>query len=204
MTIRVEREALLMVISTSSSSSSSSSTTNATTSSLSIKPCNHCTRDEDEYVIVDSVPTKPLKRNNFYYSDLIPASTHLGDDDLASLCTLSTSSVSSYDSSSDISTVDRRVSFASQIVTDVWTREKTLPEDVSNLYYSAQETQTVGSFSFVRISYVELSTGSTRVLFWRILVKCTFLFLSLTFFFIQHIFISSLQYYYFSFVKNIV
>ena len=155
MTIRVEREALLMVINTSSSPLSSSTTTNATTTLLSTKPCNHCTRDEDEFVIVDSVPTKPLKRNNFYYSDLIPASTHLGDDDLASLCTLSTSSVSSYDSSSDISTIDtRRVSFASQIVTDVWTREKTLLEDVSNLYYSAQETQTVGNlFCVVFHSY---------------------------------------------------
>ena len=152
MTIRVEREALLMVINTSFPSSSS---------------CSQYINDEDEFVIVDSVPTKPLKSNDFFYSDLIPSSTE--DDDLGSLCTLSTtSSVSSYDSSSDISTVDRRVSFASQIVTDVWTRERTLPEDVSNLYYSSLETQTVGTVvfrSYKRISYVELSTSYFRVLF---------------------------------------
>jgi hypothetical protein len=80
------------------------------------------------------VPTK------HFYSDLIPEST--GDDDLASLCSLSTSSSSSCDFSSDASNVERRVTFASQTVTDVWTREKTLPKDVSNLFYSAAETQT--------------------------------------------------------------
>lgn len=136
MTIRVEREALLRVINTSQSSSIDA--TNSTTTSLSSKPCNPCIREEDEFVIVDSVPTKE------FYSDLIPGST--GDDDLASLCTLSTSSVSSCDSSTDVSTTERRVTFATQLVTDVWTRERTLPEDVSNLFYSAVETQTVGIF----------------------------------------------------------
>lgn len=128
MTIRVEREALLSVINTTSSQSSSITSRTRPSTSLSSKPCNPCIRDEDEFVIVD------------FYSDFIPGSN--GDDDLASLCTLSTSSVSSYDSSSDASTVERRVSFASQLVTDVWTRDRTLPEDVSNLYYSALETQT--------------------------------------------------------------
>ncbi|VEU42473.1 unnamed protein product [Pseudo-nitzschia multistriata] len=125
MTIRVEREALLSVISTSPSLKP-----NATTTSDASKPCNPCIQDDNEYVIVDSVPTK---------SFLIRKS---GDDDAASVCTLSTSSVSSCDSSTDISSIDRRVSFASQLVTDVWTRERTLPEDVSNLYYSSLETQT--------------------------------------------------------------
>jgi hypothetical protein len=133
MTIRVEREALLRVINTSGSSLNKATTTSLT--SLSSKPCNPCIGEEDEYVIVDSVPTKK------FYSDLIPGST--GDDDLASVCTLSTSSVSSYDdSSSEASTVERRVTFATDIVTEVWTRERTPLEDVSNLYYSAVETQT--------------------------------------------------------------
>mmetsp|Transcript_22005 Transcript_22005/g.48775 ORF Transcript_22005/g.48775 Transcript_22005/m.48775 type:complete len:246 (-) Transcript_22005:719-1456(-) len=129
MTIRVEREALLTVISTSASS-----LIETTTTSLYPKSCKPCIRDEDEFVIVDSVPTKHL------YSDLILGSTE--DDDLASLCTLSTSSVSTCDDSSDISTVERKVSFARQVVSEVRTRPRTPPEDISNLYYSGAETQT--------------------------------------------------------------
>lgn len=132
MTIRVEREALLTVI--NSSQSSTIQTTAPTSTSLCSRVCRTCIRDEDEFVFVDSVPTKEL------YSDLIPDST--GEDDLASLCTLSTSSVSSCDYSND----GRRVSFATDLVTDVWTRERTLPEEVSNLFYSALETQTVCIF----------------------------------------------------------
>ncbi len=125
MTIRVEREALLTVISTSQSSAIQSST------SLSSKPCHPCIREEDEFVIVDAVPTKE------FYSDFIPDST--GEDDLASLCTISTSSLSSCDDTS----TERRVTFATDLVSDVWTRERTLPKEVSNLFYSALETQTV-------------------------------------------------------------
>lgn len=132
MTIRVEREALLTVINTSQSSSiQQQQHPSSTTTSLYSKPCNPCIRDEDEFVIVDSVPTKD------FYSDFLPGST--GDDDLASLCTLSTSSISSFDESSSN---ERRVTFATQLVTDVWTRERTPSKDVSNLYYSAVETQT--------------------------------------------------------------
>ena len=132
MTIRIEREALLRVISTSPPPPSSTP--------FALSSCNPCIRDEDELVIVDSMPTKPLQERNFFYRELTE------DDDQASVCTLSTSSVSSYDSSCDISTIDRRVTFAAQLVTDVWTREKTLPEDISNLYYSSQQTQTVRAF----------------------------------------------------------
>jgi len=131
MTIRVEREALLMVINTSSSSSSSSS-------------CSPCIRDDDdEFVIVDSVPTIKGK-NNCFYSDYLASSYARDNDDQASLCTISTTSDSSFDSTSDISTIadHRRVSFAPQLVTDVWTRERTRLQDISNLYYSAQQTQT--------------------------------------------------------------
>jgi hypothetical protein len=169
MTIRVEREALLTVINTSQSSTRNPSSTKRATTSLSSKPCHPCIRDEDEFVIVDSVPTKE------FYSDLIPGST--GDDDLASLCTLSTSS----ESSCDVSTVERRVTFATQIVTDVWRREKTLPEDVSNLYYSSAETQTVCIFRSHGFStliwyifYVVLSECTSEVYF--------FLYLCLTLF----------------------
>uniref|UniRef100_A0A7S4AY13 Uncharacterized protein n=1 Tax=Pseudo-nitzschia australis TaxID=44445 RepID=A0A7S4AY13_9STRA len=133
MTIRVEREALFTVISTSPSL-----TSNATTTSLFSKPCNACIHDEEQFVIVDSVPTK---------SFLIPRSP--GDDDAASYSTASTTSLSSYDSSTDISSIDRRVSFAPELVTDVWTRQRTPTQDVSKLYYSAQETQTVRTSSYI-------------------------------------------------------
>lgn len=126
MTIRVEREALLRVISRAPSAPSSTSS-----SSLLIKP------SDDEFVIVE-IPNKPFKGDDFFYDDSIPEST---DDDQASLCTVSTDSGSSY-SSSTSSTERPRVSFAPDLVTDVWTREKTLPEDVSLLYYSSLETQT--------------------------------------------------------------
>jgi len=143
MTIRVEREALLMVINTSSSSSFSSSSPLSSTSSSS--SCSPCIRDDDdEFVIVDSVPTIKGK-NNCFYSDYLASSSYARDnDDQASLCTISTTSDSSFDSTSDISTIadHRRVSFAPQLVTDVWTRERTRVEDISNLYYSAQQTQT--------------------------------------------------------------
>lgn len=131
MTIRVEREALLTVINTSQSSAIHSTSSVPTSTSLSSKPCNPCIREEDEFVIVDAVPTKE------FYSDFIPDST--GEDDLASLCTISTSSLSSCDDTS----TERRVTFATDLVSDVWTRERTLPEEVSNLFYSALETQTV-------------------------------------------------------------
>lgn len=152
MTIRVEREALLTVINTSQQSSINGSLP-TTTKPLSSKPCKPCIRDEDEFVIVDSVPTKE------FYSDFIPGST--GDDDLASLCTLSTSSTSS---SSEASS-ERRVTFADELVTDVWTRERTLPEDISKLFYSAIETQTVCTFFWEGYRYVGISTVSTRILF---------------------------------------
>jgi hypothetical protein len=144
MTIRVEREALLMVINTSSSSSFSSTSPLSSTSSSSWSPCIR--DDDDEFVIVDSVPTIKGK-NNCFYSDYLTSSYARDNDDQASLCTISTTSDSSFDSTSDISTIadHRRVSFAPQLVTDVWTRERTRLEDISNLYYSAQQTQTVGT-----------------------------------------------------------
>jgi hypothetical protein len=145
MTIRVEREALLMVINTSSSSSSFSSS--SPLSSKSSSSCSPCIRDDDdEFVIVDSVPTIKGK-NNCFSSDYLASSYSRDNDDQASLCTISTTSDSSFDSTSAISTIadHRRVSFAPQLVTDVWTRERTRLQDISNLYYSAQQTQTVGT-----------------------------------------------------------
>lgn len=133
MTIKVEREALLRVISRAPSNPSSSS----------CWPFISTKKDDDEFVIVE-LPAKP---HDFFYDDLIPGSTDAqqlqdDNDDVASLCSLSTDSASSYSNDSVIDT-DRRVSFATDLVTDVWTREKTLLEDIPSLYYSSQETQTV-------------------------------------------------------------
>ena len=136
MTIRVEREALLMIINTSSLSLTTTTTTSSPFSSLSYNPCIR--DDDDEFVIVDSVPTINKGKNDFFYSDI----TYTRDGDQASLCTISTTSDSSLYSTSDSSIiVDRRVSFAPQLVTDTWTRPRTVLEDISTLFYSAQETQ---------------------------------------------------------------
>lgn len=64
----------------------------------------------------------------------LPCSISLDDDD--SVYTISTASCS--DSESDI---DRRVCFADDLVSDVWTRPYTEKEDASELYYSNDETQ---------------------------------------------------------------
>jgi len=208
MTIRVEREALLMVINTSSLSLTTN--TSSPFSSLSYNPC---IRDnDDEFVIVDSVPTINKGKNDFFYSDI----TYTRDDDQASLCTISTTSDFSFYSTSDSSIiVDRRVSFAPQLVTDIWTRPRTVPEDVSTLFYSAQETQKVGlhtvlqqheliivvsslvamflpyslllwgkpsvwrtgTFSPYNIPYVEIITGSTRLLFFSKSSEVYFIFI---------------------------
>ena len=66
------------------------------------------------------------------------------DDDQASVCSLSTSSVTTTSTTDDEEEPSPRVvSFATDLVTDVWTRERTPQEDVSMLFYSSQETQMV-------------------------------------------------------------
>merc|ERR1712176_144009 len=56
------------------------------------------------------------------------------------------SSISTFDSEEDDYSYvnddyNKKVSFATQLVTDVWTREYTLPEDKPKLFYSREETQ---------------------------------------------------------------
>lgn len=129
MTIKVEREALLKVI----TSSLSSHSTQPPYSSPSCRPTIR-----DEFVIVDSVPTIDKGKSDCFYKHI----TSIPDDDQASLCSLTTASDDSSFEASDIpSIVDRRVSFASQLITDVWTRPRTVSEDISILFYSSQEIQ---------------------------------------------------------------
>jgi len=83
--------------------------------------------------IVDAVPD--VTKQQF--------SSSITKQDRPSLCwTASTSSVTSFDSLDSYSVEDdRKVSFSTELVTDVWTRERTLPEDVPKLFYSSLETQ---------------------------------------------------------------
>jgi hypothetical protein len=75
-------------------------------------------------------------------------STSFTDDEDDSVYTTS-SSTGSF--SSDVDSFDRKVSFADDIVTDVWERPFTDKEEIASLYYSNDETQ----------RYVHLSTSST-------------------------------------------
>jgi len=86
--------------------------------------------------IVDAVPDVTKQQ----FSSSITKQSH---QDRPSLCwTASTSSVTSFDSLDSYSVEDdRKVSFSTELVTDVWTRERTLPEDVPKLFYSSLETQ---------------------------------------------------------------
>jgi len=113
MTIKVEREALLRV--------------------LSRQPPSYQLSDdpipvEDDFLLVDycsisseDFPVEKLRRST------------CDDDD--SVDTLSTASLSDTDSE-----CDRGVSFADNLVTDVWTRPYTPKEDISSLFYSTEDT----------------------------------------------------------------
>ena len=86
------------------------------------------------------------------------------DDDTASTASLSDSSL---DSSLDD---EKRVSFADTLVSHVWERPRTPPEDVSKLFFSSEETSRCVSFScrfsfrsrvlrrFLRDSYCDFSS----------------------------------------------
>jgi hypothetical protein len=62
-------------------------------------------------------------------------------DDEDSVFTVSTASFSDTDSEDAEDLDDRRVSFAEDLVTEEWTRPFTAKEDLSLLFYTAEETQ---------------------------------------------------------------
>lgn len=76
---------------------------------------------------VDHIPEARFKEDQLPFPEM-----ELTDDD--------DSSVSSY-SFSSASSGERRVSWSDSLVTDIRTRERTRPEDVSLLFYSYEETQ---------------------------------------------------------------
>ena len=116
MTIMIERASPLRVIDTSSHLQGSSGT--PLESSI--------TSVDDDFVVVDfqplcsSLPVGKLRSSTI-------------DDDTASTGSMSSDS---YDSADQ----QRRVSFSNDLVTQVWTRPFTPRAEVSNLFYSTEET----------------------------------------------------------------
>ncbi|KAG7352085.1 hypothetical protein IV203_008133 [Nitzschia inconspicua] len=121
MTIKIERDAFLRVI---------------TRKGPLIEKAQQQQRDEEEFIVV-TLPSK----DDFFYNDLIPVSAD-DDDDQASLLSLSTDSSSTSSGTAEDDAQERRVTFAEDLVTDVFTRERTLPEEVPRLFYTSMETQT--------------------------------------------------------------
>lgn len=109
MTIRVERHALLRVISTTPSPSCNPS--------LDPLIC-----EDEEFVIVE-LPEKKAEQQQHPFFD--PATT---DDD---------QTIDSSDDDYSADSTESRVSFADNLVTDVWTRPYTPVEDVPSLFYDS-------------------------------------------------------------------
>lgn len=170
MTIRVEREALLRVISRAPPSTITNSFKGPLIERRQQQP------EEDEFVIVEF---PDAKEHAFFFDDLIPDSKD--DDDQASFCTLSTDSVTTSSTSTLDDSHERRVTFAPELVTEVWTREKTPPEDIPRLFYSSNETQTVSRCRcFARCRVVVFLRASTMCSAIRVSVFTNFYIISLT------------------------
>lgn len=117
MTIKVEQETLLRVLESQKSYSSLSSPSSS-----------------DDYIVVDY--RKVLPSDDYHVEKIRQATS----DDEDSVLTYSTASLSDSDSDSD-SECERRVSFAPEVVTEVWTRPYTRKEEIADLFYSNEETQ---------------------------------------------------------------
>jgi hypothetical protein len=114
MTIKVEQEALLCVLE----------------SRPQHAPLGPSLKHSEGFLVVDF--RKPISSEDF----LVEKIRTVTSDDEDSIFTLSTASLSDSDSE-----IDRRVSFADDVVTDVWTRPFTPKEEIANLFYSTEETQ---------------------------------------------------------------
>jgi hypothetical protein len=114
MTIKVEQEVLLRVLETPPSRYSLDSTI----------------REDDDFMLVDF--RKPLSHDLCSSVEKIRAEAYDDDD---SIFTLSTASLSDSDS-----IIERRVSFADDLVTEEWTRPFTPKDEIPALYYSSEET----------------------------------------------------------------
>lgn len=125
MTIKVEQEALLRVLEPS---------------------INAPLSESEEYLVVDF--RKPIGSSDRVVEKLRPGAL-FDDDDDDSVFTASTASFS--DSDSECGSIERRVSFADDLVTDEWVRPFTPKEELPQLFYTNEETQ----------RYVEYSTFST-------------------------------------------
>jgi hypothetical protein len=117
MTIKIEHQTLLRVLERQQA--------NAPLLDSTISHINN-----ERFVLLDF--HKPLG-NDISVEKLRGLSTD--DDD-----TLSTSSLSTEDSTDDSCEIERRVSFAEDLVSDEWTRPYTPKEEISALFYSTEET----------------------------------------------------------------
>lgn len=131
MTIKVEREALLRVIQRARTNSSFDEPISIDDEPISIA-------DEEDYLLVDFRKPAILKIAPTSTRPLVESLPYTLSDDESSVFTLSTASISDADSSE---LIERRVSFAEELVTEEWTREYTPKEEISNLFYSTEETQ---------------------------------------------------------------
>lgn len=118
MTIKIEREALLQALESQPTG----------------PPLEGPLPSGSGYLLVDF--RKPISPDDFVV-EKIRSSTSDDDD---SILTISTASLSDSDDSDD-SVLERRVSFAEDLVTDEWTRPYTPREEVSSLFYSNEDTQ---------------------------------------------------------------
>lgn len=123
MTIKIERDSPLRVIDTSKVVSSNHHVSSPYDTALSVT-------EDESFLLVDFEPLGcPLASVG-----KLRSSTTAADDDTASTGSLSSDSYDTQDARGG------RVSFADDIVTDVWTRPFTPRSEVSNLFYSTEET----------------------------------------------------------------
>ncbi len=116
MTIKVEQETLLRALERQPSRSAFD------------KPAS----SQDGFIIVDF--RKPLHSREDALVERAAERSMCDDED--SVFTLSTASLSDTDSE-----LERRVSFADDLVTEEWTRPATPKEEIPRLFYTTEETQ---------------------------------------------------------------
>jgi hypothetical protein len=137
MTIRIERQALLRVISTSPPP-------------LSHDPPINNNDDEDEFVVVDLPPEKKPQETATARAAANTATTndHFEDDDSQTVISsvLSEEEDDDLEDNSSTQSSESRVSFADELITDVWTRPYTPTEDIPTLFYSSDTIAQVSTY----------------------------------------------------------
>lgn len=120
MTIKIEREALLCVLTQPPCPDDGDEYVNVSCGKDRESPCFFVGDKGESSDLVEKL-RRPIRCESF---------DSLDDD------TVTTASCSSASSLGE----DKRVSFAQELVTEVWERPRTPPEDVPDLFFSASET----------------------------------------------------------------